>query len=134
MTASHTPDRLPYLFDGNVETRWISGTRQTGNEWIEIRFAQPCNVGRLRMETSPRGLVDYPRHLVIESIDDHGSLHRLFDGSVLSLLIESIVRDDRRAPVDIDFALNRTAILRLRQTGQTHRWFWSVHELSLWGR
>ena len=134
VTASHTPDRLQYLFDGNVETRWISGTRQTGHEWIEIRFEQPRHVGRLRMETSPRGLVDYPRHLVVESIDDHGRLQRLFDGSVLSPLIESIVRDDRRAPVDIDFAANRTAILRLRQTGQTHRWFWGVHELTIWGR
>jgi hypothetical protein len=36
--------------------------------------------------------------------------------------------------VDIDFAPNRTAILRLRQTGQTHRWFWGVHELTIWGR
>ena len=24
--------------------------------------------------------------------------------------------------------------VRLRQAGETHRWFWSVHELSLWSR
>jgi hypothetical protein len=53
---------------------------------------------------------------------------------VLTRLIESLSVDDRRAPVDIDLPPNRTSILRLRQAGETRRWFWSVHELSLWQR
>jgi hypothetical protein len=134
VSASQTPERLGYIVDGNVETRWITGTRQSGSEWIEIRLKQPIDIARLRIETSPRGLVDYPRHLVVESWDDHGTGHRLFDGSVLSRLVESLAVDDRRAPIDIDFDANRTVILRLRQTGQTHRWFWGVHELTLWAR
>jgi hypothetical protein len=33
--------------------------------------------------------------------------------------------------VDVALPPNRTTTLRLRQTGETHRWFWSVHELTL---
>jgi hypothetical protein len=134
VTASHTPGRLHYLFDGDIETRWITGTRQAGDEWLEIRLHRPADIGRLRIETSPRGLIDYPRRLVAESVDDHGVARPLFDGSVLSRLIESLATHDRRAPIDLEFPDNQTAILRLRQTGRTHRWFWGVHELTLWRR
>jgi hypothetical protein len=134
LAASHTAARLRYLFDGDIETRWITGTRQAGDEWLEMRLQQPGDIGRLRIETSPRGLIDYPRHLVAESVDDHGMTRALFDSSILSRLIESLAADDRRAPIDLDFPPNRTAILRIRQTGRTHRWFWGVHELTLWRR
>jgi hypothetical protein len=134
VAASHVPERLRYIFDGNVETRWITGTRQTGGEWLEIRLQQPADVASLRLETSPRGLIDYPRHLVIESIDENGAPQRLYDASVLARLIEALAVDDRRAPIELELAPNRTQILRLRQTGRTHRWFWGVHELSLFRR
>ncbi len=134
VTASHVPERLHYIFDGNVETRWITGTRQAGGEWLAIRLPQPADIGSLRIETSPRGLIDYPRQLVVESIDDSGAARRLYEGSVLAPLIESLAGDDRRAPIELELAPNHTQVLRLRQTGRTHRWFWGVHELSLFRR
>jgi len=132
--GSSVPERLGYLTDGDVETRWISGRPQAGTEWIELSLTPPRDVGRVRLETSPRGLVDYPRHLVIESIDGQGAAQALFDGSIVAQLIESLAIDERRAPVDIDLPPNQSAVLRLRQTGQTRRWFWGVHEITLWAR
>ena len=129
--ASHVPERVPLLFDGNVETRWLTGTRQAGAEWLAFRFTHPTDIARVRLDTAPRGLGDYPRHLVVESIDESGATRVLFDGSILTHLITSLVVDERRAPVDLDLPPNRTSTLRLRQTGQTHLWFWSVHELTL---
>jgi hypothetical protein len=134
ITASHAGDRIPMMFDGDIETRWLTGTRQVGTEWIEIKLRQPTDVARLRLETSPRGLVDYPRRLVVESIDANGTTRMLFDGSILTRLITSLVVDEGRAPVDVVLPPNQTVTLRLRQTAETHRWFWSVHELSLWSR
>jgi hypothetical protein len=131
--ASHMPDRLPLLVDGDIETGWITGTQQAGAEWLELRLRKPRDVSRVRIEMSPRALVDYPRRLVLESVDARGTSRVLFNGTVLQRLIESLTIDDRRARIDIDLAPNTTAILRLRQTGET-RWFWSVHELSLWER
>ena len=34
----------------------------------------------------------------------------------------------------ISLPSNRTRTLTIRQTGRTRRWFWSVHELSVWER
>jgi len=129
--ASHVPERVPLLFDGNVETRWLTGTRQAGAEWLAFRFTHPTDIARIRLDTAPRGLGDYPRHLVVDSIDESGATRVLFDGSILTQLITSLVVDERRAPVDLDLPPNRTTTLRLRQTGETRRWFWSVHELTL---
>jgi hypothetical protein len=131
-TASQGADRLPLAFDGDPETRWLTGSRQTGHEWIEIRLGRQTDVARLRIETSPRGLVDYPRHLAIESTDAHGASRVLLDASILTPLIESLAADERRAPIDLDFPPNQTVTLRIRQTGQTRLWFWGVHELSVW--
>lgn len=132
VTASHSADRIPLMFDGDIETRWLTGTRQVGAEWIEIRLREPTDIGRVRFETSPRGLVDYPRRLVVESREGDAAPRVLYDGSILTRLITSLVADEGRAPVDVVLPPNRTTTLRLRQTGETHRWFWGVHELSLW--
>ncbi len=131
--ASDMQERLPLLFDGDIETGWITGTPQAGSEWLELRLDKPRDVSRVRIEMSPRALVDYPRRLVVESVDAGGRSRVLFNGTVLQRLIESITIDDRRPPIDIDLATNTTSVLRLRQTGET-RWAWSVHELSLWER
>ena len=42
--ASHAADRLPRAFDGDVDTRWVSGERQSGGEWIDIAFDHPRDV------------------------------------------------------------------------------------------
>ena len=44
-TASHSPDRLPLLFDGDLDTRWLTGHAQDGREWIELTFANPKTFG-----------------------------------------------------------------------------------------
>ena len=38
-SASHNPDGLRRAFDGDRGTRWFTGERQRGAEWIELRFA-----------------------------------------------------------------------------------------------
>src|SRR5262249_12405660 len=40
-SASHSPDRLPLLFDGDLDTRWLTGTPQSGNERLELAFDRP---------------------------------------------------------------------------------------------
>src|SRR3954469_25747465 len=59
--ASHSPDRLPLLFDGNLETRWLSGSAQRGDEWIALEFDRPRDVAVIRLRMAPRSNGDYPR-------------------------------------------------------------------------
>ena len=36
--ASHEPDRVDLMFDGNRDTRWLTGERQSAHEWIELEL------------------------------------------------------------------------------------------------
>jgi hypothetical protein len=48
--------------------------------------------------------------------------------------MKGLLREPRRAPIDIPLPPNRTVALTLRQTGQTRTWYWSIHELAIWER
>ena len=133
VSASGHEDRLPLLFDGDIDTRWLSGDPQDGGEWIEIRFPRPVDVGRVQLETAPRSVVDYPRRLAIDSLDESRAARNLFDGAVVERLITAIVADEQRAPIAIGLPRNRTSTLRIRQAARGSNW-WSIHELRLWER
>jgi hypothetical protein len=131
--ASGHEDRVPLMFDGDIDTRWISGDPQDGGEWIEIRFPREVDVARVRFETSPRSVTDYPRRLTIDSADATGAARTLFAGTVADRFIAALAIDELSAPVVIDLPRNRTATLRIQQAGRGTNW-WSVHELGLWER
>ncbi|MGH9142976.1 MAG: hypothetical protein ACRD2I_17725, partial [Vicinamibacterales bacterium] len=131
-TSGHQ-ERIPLLFDGDIDTRWISGDRQDGGEWIEIRFPREIDVARIRFETAPRSVTDYPRRLIIDAADQSGAPRRLYEGGVADRLIASLAVDELHAPVTIDLPRNRTATLRIGQAAHGTNW-WALHELNLWTR
>jgi hypothetical protein len=131
--ASGHEDRLPLMFDGDIDTRWISGDPQDGGEWIEIHVPREVDLARVRFETSPRSVTDYPRRLIVTSADRTGAARTLFEGAVVDRFIASLAVDELSAPVTIDLPRNRTAVLRIQQTGRGTNW-WSIHELKLWER
>jgi hypothetical protein len=131
--ASGHEDRVPLMFDGDIDTRWISGDPQDGGEWIEIHFPREVDVARIRFETSPRSVTDYPRRLAIDAADETGAARTLFAGTVADRFIAALATDELSAPVVIDLPRNRTATMRIQQAGRGTNW-WSVHELGLWER
>ena len=134
VTASHMPQRLEFAFDGDLDTRWLSGQQQTGHEWIEIQFDRPRDLGKVYIEIARRSLGDYPRELLVEVADDGTNFQTLYRGAGMLELMQGFLRDEHRAPIDIRLPPNRTSTLRLRQTGQAAPWYWSIHELTLWER
>ena len=128
--SSHSPDRLPFLFDGNRDTRWLSAGRQTGREWIEVEFDGPRDVGRVRMQTAERSFGDYPRELTIEAVEPAGT-RTLFHGSVLPQFARGLLVDHAYPSIDVVLPPNRARAIRLRQVGATDELFWSIHELEL---
>jgi hypothetical protein len=133
-SASQVSDWLPRAFDGNIETRWVSGERQSGSEWIEIAFDAPRNITLVRMLTSDRSLGDYPRELVIEGAIGAETATILYRGSIVPQLARGLVADPLHGPIDIPLPPNRVTRLRLRQTGTTRVWFWAVDELQFFER
>jgi hypothetical protein len=131
--ASQQEGRLPFLFDDDIDTRWMTGAPQEGDEWITIRLAQPADIGRVQIASSPRGQNDYPRRLTIESVDRLGAVQTLFDDGIVDRFVEAVALDEQHAPMTIDLSDNLTSTLRIRQTGHSPSW-WSVHELTVWER
>jgi hypothetical protein len=86
----------------------------------------------VRLLTSDRSIGDYPRHLVIEAIDEAGTITKLYDGAVVFQLGVGLVRDPIQGPIDLWLPRNHTRRLRIVQTGTTRQWFWAIDELSVW--
>jgi PA14 domain/F5/8 type C domain len=130
VTASQAADLLPLALDGDPETEWISGTRQTGDEWIRVDFDRPRAVARIRMDLTDHSRGNYPRRLVIEA-GDPGARRTLYDASPLASIMRGILQDPARSPIEIDLPPTPARTLIVRQTGRTDSWNWSIHELAL---
>jgi hypothetical protein len=133
-SASHNADGLGRAFDGDRTTRWFTGERQHGHEWIALRFGAPIDVARVRLEMDRRSNGDYPRGLVIEGSADGSGWRSLFEGGILPRLGLSIAREPGTRGIEIVLPPNETRVLRLRTRGETRVWYWSVHELRVWTR
>jgi F5/8 type C domain len=133
-SASHNPGGLQRAFDGDRDSRWFTGERQLGREWIELRFHSALDVARVRLDMDRRSNGDYPRGLVAAGSEDGRTWRTLFEGGILPRLGLSIAREPRTPGIDLVLPPNTTRVLRLRTTGQTRVWYWSVHELRVWTR
>jgi hypothetical protein len=134
LAASSLPGHLRYMFDGDVDTNWLSAGPQAGAEWVRLSFEEAIDVGRLVVMTSPYGFPNYPRRLAVESEALDGSRLTLFSGPFLPLLIEGLASGARGAPAVLELPSNRSRALWIRQTGRSDRWEWSVHELRVYRR
>lgn len=133
VTASHAPERLHLLADGDPGTRWLTGVRQTGGEWIEVRLDEERRIGRVRFEVAPRSSGDYPRRLRIEVSRDGEAFDAVaWEDAGLPALIGGIARSSGAVFIDIDLPAIPLRAIRLVQLGETRVWYWSVDELSLW--
>ena len=112
---------LPNAIDGDAATRWDSGRPQQGGEWLGIELPAVSTVADLWLDTasSPN---DYPRGLAV--------LHSL-DGEAFAPA-RTVQSGTTRLHVAFDPPL-RTRFLRLEQTGRHERFYWSVHDIELWG-
>jgi len=131
--ASHSADRLPFLFDGDADTRWLSGLPQQGDEWISVAFDRPRDVSAIRIRMAERSAGDYPRELAVDAVGDTGT-ETVFRGSVLPAFMRGILVDGTYPAIDLTLPPNRSLMVRLRQLGSAGRFFWSIHELQLWER
>jgi len=134
VAASAMPDRVRFAFDGNLDTKWLTGAPQSGAEWLRIAFDREVDVGRLVVATSRFGVGDYPRSLVVESETADGSRAPLVSGSFLPALIRGLASGRAGSPAVIDLPSNRTRALWIRQTGRSDRWQWAVHGLEVYER
>jgi hypothetical protein len=128
--ASHSADRVPLLFDGDPDTRWISGRPQTGDESITLTFDRPRDVRVIRMQLATRSESDYPRELVVDSVGIEGT-RILYGGPGLPLFVQGLFRDPVYPVIEVVLPENQSTEIRLRQVAATRTFAWSIHELHL---
>ena len=122
------------LFDGDPDTRWLTGRPQAGDEWIRIVFDRPRDVSRIELQTASRSFGDYPRELAVDSRGEDGVDQTMFQSPMLVPFGRALAAGGPQAAIVVSLPSNRTRTLTIRQTGRTRRWFWSVHELVLFER
>ena len=128
--ASHSPDRIPLLFDGDPDSRWISGRPQSGDESITLTFDRPRDVRTIRMRLATRSESDYPRELVVDGVGADGT-RTLYRGAGLPLFVEGLFRDPAHPWLEVVLPDNRSTAIRLRQVAAARTFAWSIHELQL---
>jgi hypothetical protein len=132
--ASDATDRLPLTFDDDGDTRWLTGRPQRGDEWIRVAFDRIRDVSAISLQTAPRSFGDYPRALRIESAGDNGERSVLYESAMLVPYGRMLALGRPHPALVISLPPNRTRTLTIAQTGQTRRWFWSIHELGIFER
>jgi hypothetical protein len=133
VTASDGADRLPFLFDGDPDSRWLTGAPQSGREWVDLQLDRVRDVAMISFTMAERSFGDYPRGLAVDVTDDSGT-RTVYDGSVLPQLAQGLVANPEYPSIDIVIPARHARAVRLRQTSTTHSFYWSIHELQLWER
>lgn len=119
------------MLDGNPGTRWMSGRPQDGTEWLEIRMASTVPVSGVRLLLAGRSLNDYPRGLEVAVSADGTSFGTVATSSVLPELGAGLRAKPARPFIELRWPATPARVMRLRQTGRSARWYWSVHELAI---
>ncbi|MGY8768681.1 MAG: DUF7133 domain-containing protein [Pirellulales bacterium] len=122
LTASHGADKVSASVDGEIKSRWDTGTTQKPGMWFAIEMPEPTRVLSLTLDT--RGSNDdYPRGYLV---------HISNDGKNWG---DPVAQGQGSQPIEV-IELNSTeptSHIRITQTGSSPNKYWSIHELSLKG-
>ena len=120
VTAKTNEATAKNAIDGNPKTRYTSGSPMNNGMWYQVELPEPTTLTGcvLEFEQSPN---DYPRGYKLECSSDGQSWNTLAKGA------------GGEQSTAIQHAPTKTKFIRITQTGQDKRLFWSIHELQLIG-
>ena len=133
-SASELGDRVPNMFDGDADSRWIANTNgQDGSSWVSIALPSAVDIERVELQIAERSIMDYPRGLRIDGEDAGGTTRTLYEDSPYPELAAALLDNPRYPVLRVRLPPNQTVRLWVRQTAVTRR-AWSIHELRLFRR
>lgn len=120
-SSSGGTDVAERAIDGDPKTRWTSGRSQTGGEWFIIDLGKPTKILKLLLDAGSSSM-DFPKaYEVYISTDGKNWLGPVAKGVGTS------------ARTSITLLPREGRYLKIVQTGRSDHWFWSIHELYVWG-
>ena len=107
-----------YAMDGNPQTRWSTGHRQTGGEWFQVDMGVPQTFSSVSLNSTV-STNDYPRGFqVYVSTDGSAWGNPIASGAGVSALVTAT------------FARQTARYIKVVQTGGSSYW-WSIGELNV---
>jgi hypothetical protein len=120
VTASHNSDAAKNAIDGDLSTRWDTGSAMRGGEWFKLELDADQEITGIILDTSGSA-GDYPRGY--EVYISRGSIGQ-------GTLVAKGHGDGPVTKIKFDKPA-KGAILKIIQTGRTEGLNWSIHELTI---
>lgn len=121
LTASSNAGDLKLGFDGDMKSRYTTGSSMKPGMWVQIEFPGKTRLNAITLDAGT-STGDYPRGYQVQVSDD---------GKKWS---KPVVKGKAKKPLlELTFDPVEAKFLRITQTGQ-HSLFWSFHELTLMGK
>lgn len=117
-TASHNGTRAARALDGDLGTRWDTGTGQASGQWFQVDLGSSRTFDEIELDQGSSG-GDWPRGYQVQVSNDGIS----WSSSVATGVGTSNV-------TTIGFASQTARYFRITQTGSSGP-YWSIHELSV---
>lgn len=122
LTASVNSGSARLAVDGNLDSRWTSGTPLQAGMWIQVELPQAALIGGVQID-SAKSADDYTRAYKIQVSEDGENWGK------------SLASGKGNAGVtEVFFPPVKAKFLRLTQTGSLNKGggnFWSIHELKV---
>ena len=119
-TANYNPQIAQLAIDGDIKTRYDTGTPQIPGMWFQVQLPQEAAIAGLRLDAAGSNN-DYPRGYKVELSDDGKTWTQPVAG-----------RFGTRALTDIFFTPVTGRFIRITQTRSVDVNFWSIHELTIY--
>ncbi len=119
LTASSSQADVANAVDGNVATRWSSGSKQAPGMYFQADFGQPQTFSRIELAVDASQPLDYPRGYAVYASNNPASL----GSPIASGLGQQIT--------SIDVPATTARYVRVVQTGTDVSRYWSIYELNV---
>jgi len=134
--SNYNQGEVNQALDGNMTTRWTTKTAQIPGMYFELDLGKTEEVGRLMVELDGSAH-DYPCGYVLSTslngkVWQDVVVSRINWGAFYYGEFHPIV-DGKEAKLEICFEPHLARFVRLTQTGENHVWWWSMHEVNLYG-
>jgi 4-amino-4-deoxy-L-arabinose transferase-like glycosyltransferase len=128
------PQKAFLAADGNLSTRWTTDRPQVPGDFFQIDLGKLEKVARIRLRVG-NSRNDFPRGLAISySVDNRTwfPLNPIMSPVLLRWTGETLLKGS----ADLDFVFPPTPMghIRITQTGKDEVYYWSIHEIELYGR
>ncbi len=117
--TSSALDKAENAVDGDIATRWSSGSKQTPGMFFQVDLGSSQAFDRMELETDDSQPFDYPREYEVYASDDPDDLGELIATGVGEQL------------TSVDVSGTTAQYLTIVQTGSDLYRFWSIYELNL---